>query len=118
LPGAVEELSFSPSGSRVLFRTSRWIHRATVSPNGLSWINAVMAPVSLTSARMVFGDTESDAYSASGNRVFVPTAGDGFVRLVEMRFAAGQGAGLFGNKDELLQEWRRKLPNMDSKPTL
>jgi WD40 repeat protein len=118
LPGAVEELSFSPSGSRVLFRTSRWIHRATVAPNGLSWINAAMAPVSLTSATMVFGDTESDAYSASGNRVFVPTAGDGFVRLVEMRFAAGQGAGLFGNKDELLQEWRRKLPNMDSKPTL
>ena len=77
-----------------------------------------MAPVSLSSARMVFGDNESDAYSASGNRVIVPTAGDGFVRLVELRFTAGQGAGLFGNKDELLQEWRRKLPDMDPVPTL
>jgi WD40 repeat protein len=118
LPGTVEEVSFSPSGSRVLFRTSRWIHRATVSPNGLSWLNAVLAPVSLSSAQMVFGDTKSDAYSASGNRVLVPTAGDGFVRLVEMRFAGGPGAGLFGNKDELLDEWRRKLSASESEPTL
>ena len=109
LPDAVEEVSFSPSGSRVLFRTARWIHRASASPAGLTWLNSVMAPVTMTSARMVFGDAENNAAAAAGNRVLVATAGDGFVRLVEMRFTSSQGNGLFGNKDELLEEWRRKL---------
>jgi WD40 repeat protein len=110
LPDTVEEVSFSPNGSRVLFRTPRWIHRATVSTIGLSWLNAAMIPVALPSAQLVFGDAASNSASASGNRVFVATAGDSFMRLVEVRFGAGQGAGLFGNKDELLEEWQRKLP--------
>jgi WD40 repeat protein len=109
LPDTVEEVAFSPSGTRALFRTARWIHRANASPAGLTWLNAVMAPVTLTAARMVFGDTVNNAAALAGNRVFVPTVGDGFVRLVELRFTSGQGAGLFGNKDELLEEWRRKL---------
>lgn len=116
LPNTVEEVSFSPSGSRVLFRTPRWIHRASASPAGLTWLDAVMAPVRLASARMVFGDAANSAAASAGNRVLVPTAGDGFVRLVEMRFTNSQGAGLFGNKDELLDEWRRKLSIVETEP--
>ena len=109
LPDTIEEVRYSPSGSGILFRTSRWIHRATASPAGLTWANAVHAPVSSGTAQMVFGETGKRNGSASGNRIFVPASGDGFMRLVEIRFGAGHGTGLFGNKDELLQEWRRKL---------
>jgi len=115
-PDVVEEVSFSPGGSRVLFRTSRWLHRASVSVTGLIMLDSVMAPVTLTGARMVFGDAEIVDGAALGNRVFVATAGDSFARLVEMRFTVNGGAGLFGNKDELLDEWRRKLSVTEAVP--
>ena len=109
LPDTVEEVTFSPGGSRVLFRTQRWIHRASASATGLIWLDAAMAPVALSSARMVFGDTVNDAAAAPGNRVILPVASDSFVRLAEIHLAATHGTGLFGNKDELLKEWSRKL---------
>ena len=39
----------------------------------------------------------------------MPGAGDGFVQLNEVNFETLQGSALFGNKDALLAEWRRKL---------
>ncbi len=117
LPDTVEEVSFSPNGSRVLFRTPRWIHRVTASVTGLSWLNAAMIPVALPSAQIVFGDATNNSASASGNRVFVATSGDGFMRLVEVRLGAGSGVGLFGNKDELIEEWQRKLAVAEIDPT-
>ncbi|MGY8796903.1 MAG: WD40 repeat domain-containing protein, partial [Woeseiales bacterium] len=41
LPDNVSDVSFSPNESRVLFRTGRWIHRALVSPSGLSWTDTI-----------------------------------------------------------------------------
>ena len=109
LPGAVSEVSFSPGGTRVLFRTSTWVHRASSSGAGLIWQDAILAPKALANARMVFGDPELDQASALGNRFFLPVAADGYPRLAELNFAATRGPGLFGNKDKLLDEWRRKL---------
>ena len=40
---------------------------------------------------------------------FLPVAADGFPRLAELSFTSARGPGLFGNKDQLLDEWRRKL---------
>jgi WD40 repeat protein len=109
LPTSVSEVAFSPGGQRVLFRTSNWVHRASTAQTGLIWQDAILAPKALTNARMVFGDPKQDEAAALGNRFFLPVAADGYPRLAELSFTATRGPGLFGNKDELLNEWRRKL---------
>jgi len=109
LPSSVAEVTFTPVGLRVLFRTSNWIHRASSSVAGLIWIDAMLAPKPLSAARMVFGNPAADDAAALGNRVYLPVASDGFVRLAELNFSSAGGPGLFGNKDQLIEEWRRKL---------
>jgi hypothetical protein len=109
LPGNVEEVTFSPNGSRVLFRTSRWVHRASSATSGLIWLDAVFAPRSIGAARMVFGGSSARTAAPSGNRVYLPVAGDGFVQLAELNFEMNRGPALFGNKDMLLDEWRARL---------
>jgi WD40 repeat protein len=109
LPASVNEVAFSPGGLRVLFRTSNWVHRASSSAVGLIWQDAILAPKALANAHMVFGDPELDEAAALGNRFFLPVAADGYPRLAELSFTATRGPGLFGNKNQLLDEWRRKL---------
>ena len=109
LPATVEDVAFAPGGSRVLFRTSRWLHRASSAPTGLIWIDAMLAPKAIDGARMVFGDPAGSAAATLGARVYVPIAGDNFLQLAELNFATMQTPGLFGNKDALLEEWRGKL---------
>lgn len=104
-PGPVEEVSFSRSGSRVFFRTSRWTHRAASSINGLHWLDSVISPKPLNGAQIVFGPAGSD----TANRAYLPAARNGFVDLVELPFPGSSRPGLFGNRDELLQEWRARL---------
>jgi len=108
LPSAVEELSFAPGGSRVLFRTARWIHRVGSSPAGLIWIDAILGPKAVNGARMVFGPY-TNAAAATGSRLYMPVAGDTFVRLMELNFSGDKGPSLFGNKQQLLEEWQRRL---------
>jgi len=109
LPGRVEEVTFAPSGSRVLLRTARWIHRASSAAAGLIWLDAVFIPRPVASARMVFGDANTSAAAPLGDRVYLPVARDGFVQLSEHDFDASRGPALFGNKDELLNEWRDRI---------
>ena len=106
LPSAVEELSFSPDGSRVLFRTARWVHRAASSPAGLSWLQAIFAPRPLNASRIVFAN---DPDGASGRTFYLPVVGDGIVRLAAQRFDDYESQGLFGKRQELIAEWRRRL---------
>ena len=58
---------------------------------------------------LVFGDPQVDQAAALGNRFFLPVAADGYPRLAELSFSASHTQGLFGNKDQLLEEWRRRL---------
>ncbi len=109
LPGDVDEVAFTPGGLRVLFRTSNWVHRAGSSGGGLIWLDAVLAPKALAHARMVFGDPGVDQAAALGNRLYLPVAADGYPRLAELSFSASHAQGLFGNKDQLFDEWRRRL---------
>ena len=109
LPAKVEEVTYSPSGSRVLLRTSRWIHRASSAAHGLIWLDAVLAPRSIAASRMVFGDMSSPTAAPLGNRVFIPVSGDGYVHLAELNFDASRGPALFGNKEKLLEEWRHRF---------
>ena len=109
IAGQVEEVSFAPSGARVIFRTSRWLHRASSASSGLRWLDAVFAPRSIGAARIVFGDAGVNKLAALGTRVYLPVAGEGHVQLAELNFDASRGPALFGNKDELLREWRRRF---------
>ncbi len=105
LPGDVHDVVFD--GSRVLFRTSRWVHRASMSVAGLGALDSAFVPKTLKGARLVIGRRNSDAASAVGT--FLPTASGGFVELVELGFDGAPGPMLFGNKDALLAEWRLRL---------
>ncbi len=109
LPGRVEEVTYSPSGSRVLLRTAGWIHRASSAAAGLVWLDAVLAPRPTHGSRMIFGDMNGQSANPLATRVLIPVSGDGLVQLTELSFDASRGAALFGNKEELLAEWRLRL---------
>jgi WD40 repeat protein len=109
LPGRVEEVTSAPSGSRVLLRTAGWIHRASSAASGLIWLDAVLAPRPIHGSRMVFGNMNNQTANPLGSRVFVPVSSDGSVQLSELSFDASGRAALFGNKEELLAEWRLRL---------
>jgi len=106
LPAPVEEVSFSPNGTRVLFRTPRWVHRVGSAPLGLIWLQAVFVPKPLAGSGIVY-DT-GDA-SASGGTFYLPVARDGFFKLDPQRFDDSTSQGLFGKRQDLLAEWRRRL---------
>jgi hypothetical protein len=57
----------------------------------------------------VFGAPGGNSAVASGSRLYLPVAGDGFVKLAELNFSSEDGPGLFGNKNQLLDEWRKTL---------
>lgn len=110
LPDAVTDILFSPSDSRALFRTTRWIHRAGVSPGGLIWLDAIRSPRALAGSQMVFDHRMPDGISDPfGDRVVLLTRNAGFPEVAELRFSHSAGPALFGNKDQLLTDWRMKL---------
>jgi WD40 repeat protein len=109
LPSSVEDVVFTPAGLRVLFRTANWVHRASTSVTGLVWTDAMIAPKAIPGSRIVFGNSAMNSRAALGSRLFLPVAGDGRVRLAELNFVATGAPGLFGNKDQLIAEWRSKL---------
>lgn len=102
LPDVVEDVAFNPAGSRVFFRTARWIQRASSSANGLIWLDATFGPRAMHGASIVVG-------AGPANDVHVPVARAGSVSLRRMQFSANEGPGLFGSKDELLLDWRARL---------
>jgi WD40 repeat protein len=101
--GPVEDIVLSRSGARAFFRTARWVHRVSLSANGLRWIDGVLAPKPLQGARIVFGDGNSS------KRVYLPAARNGIVELVELAFPGSSQPGLLGNYEDLLGEWRARL---------
>jgi WD40 repeat protein len=105
LPGAVADVRFTPGGSRVLFRTSRWIHRVGSSRDGLRLLDSQYGPDTLSGGRFIFG---RDA-DAAGSRFYLPVAGGHFLNLAPTSFSGGSNAGLFGSREELLDDWRRRL---------
>jgi len=105
LPATVAEVTFNPTGTRVYFRTSRWVHRASASASGLIHVDSAFAPKALRGARLVFGDPQTTA----AKQVFLPTARNGFVELFELGFGQSQRSGLFGSREKLLLEWRQRF---------
>jgi hypothetical protein len=109
LPSTVDEVAFSSGGLRVLFRTPNWVHLASSSTVGIVWLDAILVPKALAGSRIVFGDAEQDEAAALGNRFFLPVAGNGYPRLAELSFTSSDMPGLFGTREELLDEWSRRL---------
>ncbi len=107
LPSDVEEIVFDKNGSRAYVRTSRWVHIASSGKTGLTWINALFVPRTLRGAGIVHGNGVST--SGAGRRIFLPVARNGYVEFVELSFHRSGTTGLFGSKDELLQEWRDRI---------
>ena len=104
-PGPVEEVTFTRSGTRAYFRTSRWTHRVGVSDAGLRWIDSVFSPKPLNGGRIVFGPPDSK----TANRARLPAARNGFVELVELPFPGSAIPALFGSREDLLIKWRTRL---------
>jgi hypothetical protein len=117
LPDSVSDIVFSPNETRVLLRTARWIHRASVSPAGLSWLDGARTPKVMTGSQMVFepatppGETSEGETSGDplGNRVLLLTRDAGFAEVAVVDFTYESGPTLFGSREQLLQEWRGKL---------
>ena len=103
LPSPVLDVKFSRN--RVLFRTSRWVHRVSSSSQGLVWQDSVFGPKAIHGARVVSGSSDL------GYRTYVPAVRTGAVELVELGFPGSSGPGLFGGRDALLDEWEPKLRN-------
>jgi hypothetical protein len=115
LPDSVIDIAFSPSESRVLFKTARWIHRALVSPGGLIWTDAIRAPKALVGSGMVFEaaglSPRNDGHisDATGDRVLILTRDTGLVELAELRFSYSDGPALIGTRAGLVTYWAEKL---------
>ncbi len=107
LPANVQEIVFNKNGTRVYLRTPRWVHRASSSIAGLTWINAIFVPRPLSGAGIVHGNGISSP--DTGRKMYLPVASEDFIELVELSFTSSGSAGLFGSKDELLQEWRSRI---------
>ena len=71
------------------------------------WLDSVLVPNALPGKQIVQGSV--DPSDPVGRRTYIPVARGAFVELVELGFRAPSSPGLFGNKDELLTEWRMRL---------
>ncbi len=104
LPDDVEEVVFNPVGSRVYFRTARWIHRASSSIDGLIWLDAIVGPRPANGSGIVVS-----AATSAGNEIQIPVMRAGTIVLKQLQFESSATPGLFGNRDELIEEWRDRL---------
>jgi hypothetical protein len=104
LPENLEDVAFNPVGSRVYFRTARWIHRASSSKDGLIWLDAIFGPRPVHGGSIVVSSEAS-----AGNEIHVPVIRAGSVTLARLRFDSSETPALFGNRDELIREWRDRL---------
>ncbi len=118
LPDMAQHVVFSPGESRVLFHTAGWIHRASVSMSGLTWLDSLRSPKPMRGSTLIFdtpvgqaadGSTVAESADPLGNRVMLLTRDAGFAELAVVDFTFGTGPTLFGAHEELLAEWRVKL---------
>lgn len=118
LPDAARHVVFSPGESRVLFHTAGWIHRASVSMSGLTWLDSLRSPKPMSGSTLVFdvpieqsdgGNPEVRSADPLGNRVLLLTRDAGFAELSVVDFTFNTGPTVFGAHEQLLQDWRVKL---------
>jgi WD40 repeat protein len=111
LPDAVREIVFSPSETRALIRTARWVHRVGVYPSGLVWLDAIRAPKGLSGSKMVLdsGPAEDGIVDPLGGSIVLLSRDTGFAEIAELQFSPMTGPALIGRREQLIREWRVKL---------
>ena len=103
LPSTIRELAVAPVGARVLVRTPRWIHEASLGPDGLVWVDAHFAAAGQRSSELVFVSNAASP-RATAHRVI---ADGGAMRL--QRVQDEDRPGLFGSRRDLLEDWPERL---------
>jgi hypothetical protein len=103
----VHEIVFDKNGSRAFFRTARWVHRANSSISGLIWVDALFVPRPLRGVGIVHGNGLSSP--GATRKMYLPVTRNGYIELAELSINGFATAGLFGNKEDLLREWRDRV---------
>lgn len=108
LPSKVLEIAFTPDGSRVLFRSARWVHRAGSAASGLVPHDSLFIPVAMTGARIVF-PLATAGTGPTPHAFLLPVIRDGSPQVGRFTFGENEGPGLFGNREQLLLAWQERL---------
>jgi hypothetical protein len=107
-PGSVRDIVFSPSETRAVIHTARWAHRIGVYPSGLVWLDAIRTPKAISGSKIVF-DSDLDGEGE------IDPLGDSIVMLsrdtgvAELQFSPTTGSALIGQRERLVEEWKKKL---------
>jgi WD40 repeat protein len=108
LPGGVRDIVFSASETRAVIRTARWAHRVGVYPSGLVWLDAIRTPNAMSGSKMVLdSNTEGEGSADPLGGSFVILSRD--AGITELQFSPTTGSALIGQREQLVEEWRKKL---------
>jgi WD40 repeat protein len=108
LPGSVRDIVFSPSETRAVIHTARWAHRIGVYPSGLAWLDAIRTPKAISGSKIVFDsdlDGEGEIDPLGGSIVMLSRD----TGVAELQFSSTTGSALIGQRERLLEEWKKKL---------
>ena len=109
LPDAVIDVQFSSNESHALLRTSRWVHRVSISRSGVDWRSAVLAPDALAAAGMAVDNPAGAAGSVGPERLLVLKREGRTVDVEPLDFSHATGRPSIGDRRSLLDEWQEKL---------
>lgn len=102
LPARIRELAVAPFGARVFVRTERWVHEASSGAEGLTWNDAHFVPPGGSGQALVFAPVGS----APGVLHVLRRDVD---RLTLAALDTEQGPLVFGEREDLVPEWRERL---------
>ncbi|HEY5654872.1 MAG TPA: proprotein convertase P-domain-containing protein, partial [Woeseiaceae bacterium] len=121
LPEEIVDFRFSPAETGIVVKTLRWLHRATVTPNGFVPSGSLLAAGNLSGSGIAFaanapGDPAGATGAignAHGDRVILLKRGSVSPAIEEYIFSFSTGPALIGEPGELLGRWREKLDVAD-----
>jgi WD40 repeat protein len=117
-PEEIIDFRFTPAETSIVVQTHRWLHRATVTPDGFVPSGSVLTIGGLPGSGIAFESpgaaTDAAAQAATaensgGDRVILLKRGSGIPAVKEITFSFSQGPTLIGEPGDLLNTWRTKL---------
>ena len=117
-PEEIVDFRFTPAETSIVVQTHRWLHRATVTPDGFVPSGSVLATGGLPGSGIAFDSVvattgansqTATAENSGGDRVLLLKRGSGMPAVTEFSFSFSQGPTLIGEPRDLLNAWRTKL---------
>jgi len=105
LPSSITELSHAPAGGTFVARTERFVHLLDASTLGVLWRDAVLIPRTARGAKLRVESFDSFR---------LPVIVDGRLSVHRIQFAGGDSTGLFGNPNDLYEQWTTRLGLTDA----